>query len=214
MQCEWQHLQYIFQCASRLKYLNIQLTSSRFFPFRRARLVLPKKVDVISVPTLHTLIIRVDDEDPKMFDILTQWLRAMPFLRCLEVNTHSILADGSAWELVFKTSLQLLSHFSLNINLFHQENIAHRTVLDSFQSPFWIAKKNFRITITVQDEVDNNTEVAIRAHSDSWRQLNWTDSSTYDPTYNPTTIGWWTAPQRSVNDDVHVIHCITTLCLS
>ncbi|CAF4351395.1 unnamed protein product, partial [Rotaria sordida] len=80
----------------------------------------------------------------------------MPVLNRLEIKAHTELLDANAWKMLLETSLPLLTHFTLRTTTFRLEEVDLQNVLASFQSSYWISKKNFNIILTKHEYSDFN----------------------------------------------------------
>jgi hypothetical protein len=125
----------------------------------------------------------------------------MPVLNRLEIRGHSNLFDADAWEMLLKTSLPLLTHFSLQTTTFDFVDVEFHDVLATFQGLFWRSKKNFNVIIT--------------EHKSS----NFMSRDIYDMYDNAEcefdlpVVQWWTAPDRTINDNFIITDKIMSLRL-
>jgi hypothetical protein len=136
----------------------------------------------------------------------------MPHLRHLEVtNSHNRFFNANDWQMVFKTSLPLLTHFTLKIiaaRLSQQGLDNIHSTLASFQTPFWMENKNFNIFIMMykgfQDVIFYYQPIDTERHR-------------FDINHNSEiesgTAQFWTVPERSMNDNRLIMNRITSLCL-
>lgn len=182
--CDFQHLQSIFRFAPRLKYLNVRLT-----PFlHRYHLINPSDDNIISMPTLRTLILSFGRHDLTKFDILEKHLKAMPVLRYLEIKAHRELLQADAWEALLQTSLPLLIYFNLQTTTSCVKTADFDDILASFETPFWIEKQNFYFMITKHQDFS-------RFDKDEM-QINEQDE------FEQPVTQWWIVPFRSRVDNV------------
>jgi hypothetical protein len=185
--CEFQQLQSIFRCAPHLKYLNVQLTPNNYYVMYYPFYALSHKI--ISMPTLHTLILSFQFDDETSFDMLAQSLKAMPALHRLDIQAPSALVDANSWETLLETSLPMLTHFTLKTTVRRLNNTDVEKVLASFQTPFWIAKENFYMIITRHQLLYNNKFGFYKIPTD-------------DEEFNQPVIQCYIAPWRGYVDDV------------
>ncbi|CAF3077829.1 unnamed protein product, partial [Rotaria sp. Silwood2] len=146
MHFQFQDPQYIFQCASRLKYLNIQLINRRHVS--RGETEKSCNKNIILMSTLRTLVLYFGYDSSITIDMLPQYFNFMPVLNRLEIKGGIQLLDANGWRMLLETSLLLLTHFCLRTTTSHEEEADVDNVLVAFQSPYWIEKKNFYIMIT------------------------------------------------------------------
>jgi hypothetical protein len=198
--CEFQHLKIICQCAPHLKYLNIRFIdrSNHNYGYLAER----SEKNIKLMPALHTLILSFAQSSSTTFDMLAQCLRCMPALNRLEIKAYNELLDGEAWETLLKASLPLLAYFSLWTTVSNKAEDTLNDLLASFQTLFWIEKKNFNIMIT-----KHALPILTRALSD-----NSIDFTQYKFAL-PATV-WWMAPERSVRNNFSTLDETTSLNLS
>jgi hypothetical protein len=184
--CGFGHLQSIFRCTSHLKYVNVRLTSNLLVSNYIHN---NSKDNVILLPTLHTLIMSFQPNDPTKFDMLANYLKSIPALRRLEIKAHRELLSASNWEALLQTSLPLLTHFRLQTTRSCIAEGDFENTLASFETSFWIEKKNFYMMITNHNDPGDN-----RFAVDKF-QIN--DRDEFD---HPVTQ-WWIVPCRTRLDD-------------
>ncbi|CAF3703595.1 unnamed protein product [Rotaria sp. Silwood1] len=109
--CEFKDLQYIFQCAPRLKYLDIEIVVGRT-PFYGEKAKRLKKIIVV-MSTLHTFVLYFTENSLVTMDMLTEYLNFMPALKYFEIKARNELLDANGWKLLLETSLPSLTHFIL-----------------------------------------------------------------------------------------------------
>ncbi|CAF3937715.1 unnamed protein product [Rotaria sp. Silwood1] len=197
--CQFQQLQSIFRCTSNLKYLNVRLTcTSR--P-NNLGLINHIQVDVLPMPTLDTLILSFQETDPTTFDMLAESLNTMSGLRRLEIKAHSLLLDASAWEILLQTSLPCLTYFVLQTtpNCIQDARILNK--YPSFETSFWIEKKNFYMLTTKHQRLDFNRFDVNNMRADDHYE------------YDLPVIHCWTVPLRARLDSIPV-NKITSLGIS
>ncbi|CAF0961520.1 unnamed protein product [Rotaria sordida] len=150
----FQDLQYISKCAPHLKYLDVDLINI-MYPYHDEAEMNPKK-SLILMSTLRTLVLYFQRDSSITMDMLRQYFNCMPLLNRLEIKAHTELLDGNVWKMLLETSLPLLTHFTLRTTTFRVEEVDLHHVLASFQSSYWISKKNFNIIITKHEYSDFN----------------------------------------------------------
>ncbi|CAF3709761.1 unnamed protein product [Rotaria sp. Silwood1] len=109
---------------------------------------------MIPTSTLSTLVLYFQRDSSITMDMLTEYLTCIPVLKHLEIKAHSKLLDANAWKMLLETSLPLLTHFTLQTTTFRIEEVDLQDVLISFQSSYWISKKNFNIIVTKHEYSD------------------------------------------------------------
>jgi hypothetical protein len=147
--CTWNELQHICRCAPRLKYLNVRVINKRSNTFQST---VKEEVNIPPLVTLRIVMLHfIDRYSEVTWEKLVKYFHVMPNLHYLEVtNSHNRFFSASDWQMLFETSLPLLTHFTLKISAARLSqsslDIIHNT-LTSFQTSFWIEKKNFNIFI-------------------------------------------------------------------
>ncbi|CAF4867935.1 unnamed protein product [Rotaria sp. Silwood1] len=132
---EFEDLKYIFQCARRLKYLNIQLTDSKNRYFDEPKMLLKRNIAVSSA--LRTLVLYFSSNNSITMDMLREYFNSMPILNRLEVIAHNELLDANAWQMLLETSLPSLIHFTLRTTISRIGKANVHNGLASFQSSYW-----------------------------------------------------------------------------
>ncbi|UJR21525.1 hypothetical protein I4U23_024610 [Adineta vaga] len=193
--CDFSYLQTIFDRYPLLKYLNIRFTPpsnvDSTYP------IVSTNRNIQSMPALHTLIISFPRDHSTTFNMLSEYLQNMPALHRLEIKTHQALIDAIAWETLFQTALLSLTHFRLQTTYrFTDDEL--ETLLQSFETPFWINMQNFYFIITEHQHIEY----------DLFRLSNDTKDEFDDP-----VIRWWIVPFRNLNDDIPV-NDITNFAIS
>ncbi len=186
--CEFENLPHIFQCCSHLKYLNIQLMPISHFAYHHA--LIPLSANIISMPTLHTLILSFMPHVLITMTMLAEYLKAMPALRRLEIKANNGLLNANAWQDLLQTSLPSLTHFRLKSTTSRIKQDQIERILASFETPFWIEKTNFYLIITEHKILDSDrTYLNNRLIEDQ------------DEFLQPVTR-WWIVPTRARIDDI------------
>jgi hypothetical protein len=200
MRCDLQDLKHIFQCASRLKYLNIQVMlanrSNRF----EGKILLEKNTTLM--PTLHSVIFDIEGSAGTLISTLEPYLRCMPSLHRLEIQTRDIFFDTSAWEILLKTSLPMLTCFNLVMRETSSNKVDINILLESFQTSFWIKKKNFNIVIMQEKHSHHDQYFA-----DELQNLGQHSS-------DKSVVKWWIGPRRVFNGNLTSINKISSLVLN
>jgi hypothetical protein len=142
--CAFEDLKYVFRCTSGLKYLNIKLTAVNSYNTRKLKSSSENSITRMSM--LHTVIFKIPEHNEQTPIILEPYLRLMPSLHRLEIQTQNGFHGISIWETLLKTSLPKLTYFNLESYAFNLNDV-DVNVLDSIQTPFWIGKRNFHIVI-------------------------------------------------------------------
>lgn len=186
--CCFQHLPYISQRASHLKYLNIQLTSESYYGYHQ--LINPITNNLVPIPKLQTLILSFGQYDPTTFDGLIEYLKYFPCLSRLEIKAHNVLLNANAWETFLQTSLPLLNNFILKTTTSRIKKHDIENILSSFETKFWIEKKNFYLIIT------EHQSFRLNKHNSNQIQINDHDE------FNQPVIQWWIVPIRARIDDI------------
>jgi len=114
----------------------------------------------------------------------------LPALRRLEIKAHRALIDASAWEALLRTSLPLLTHFTLKTTTSRIKKNDIENTLASFETPFWIEKKNFYMIITEHHQLDSNRVVLDNMRGNDQDE------------FNQPVIQWWIVPMRARIDDI------------
>ena len=188
MSCKFQQLQSPFQCIPHLKYFNVRLTYDSYYGLYHS--FNPLSDNITSMPTLHTLILSFEREDVTTFDMLAQYLKAIPVLRRLDIKAHRPLVDANAWETLLQTSLPLLTHFTLKTTTSRINDDDIKEILASFETPFWITKKNFYMTITKHKPPGGNRFGIYKASPNDADE------------FSQPVIQWWIVPLRARIDDI------------
>lgn len=197
---ELQNLQFISQWAPRLKYFNSRASDGTIYLSTVQKL--RSKENMIPMSALRFLVLSFEDVDSTTLDTLAPYLKAMPLLNRLEIKASSKLVDADAWEMLLKTSLPLLTHFTLRTTTFRLRYVDIYNVRASFQSSFWLSKENFNIIITDHKDLDFNT----------FDRFFTRNLDQYD--FNLPVIQCSIAPDRPVNDSFNTVNKITSLRLS
>jgi hypothetical protein len=113
----------------------------------------------------------------------------MPALHRLDIQANSALLDPNSWETLLETSLPMLTHFTLKTTVRRLNNIDVEKVLAPFQTPFWIAKKNFYMIITRHQLLYNKKFGFYKMPND-------------DEEFNKPVTQCYIAPWRGYVDDV------------
>lgn len=204
MQCAPADFQVICCIARRLKYLNVYITESKPSAYRRSKNSASKPI--LPLLELRTLILTFQSISETAFETLADCIRLMPALQRLEVRTHNDLIHAMRWQTLIETSLPLLTHLTLWTMGLPGIGAEVTNTLESFQSSFWIAKKDFNLIVTEHQLPDAED------HSDQ-------DSDdgmvSRDPNYflQPVTQVWM-APKRDLKNDFSVIGKISKLKVS
>ena len=198
MNCQLEDMAFICRTARRLMYLNVSLLE-----IYRWRSHSRRKLNEPSVPLskVQTLILTFERNYSIELANLADCIRSMPSLKHLEVRGAENLVDSISWQALIETSLPLLTHFTLWI-LSSPEVIAKLPeTLESFQSPFWVAKHNFNFIITEHVVLDSG-DLSDRIYRD--RIVN----------YVQPVAQMWIAPNRQPKNGVTVIKMISKLLLT
>jgi hypothetical protein len=201
--CELSCLVSISQWAPRLKYLDIGLFDvTRSFSYQSGQ---SSVKNIRPMLALRTLILSFEERDQRTLDRLAPYLNAMPVLNHLEINGNSTLVNAGAWEMFLERSLPLLTHLTLRMSIIRVEDVDIDNVQASFQSPFWIAKKNFNIIITKHRGYSNINDLGVcsRQKRNQYNQYDF-----HLPIYRCLI-----APNRSVNNSFINVDQITSLRL-
>ena len=190
----WSELECIFFYTPRLKYLNIQ-NSFQMFDTQEP----PSKNDMPIMTALHTLIFNTNERAEIIFDMLEPYLLSMLCLKSLEIKVDTGLFNGTVWETFLMTSLPKLTRLNLESNVINLKQADIYSSLESFQTPFWIEKKNFNIILTMHrsdllfmDEPLNSRQMELFKHK----------------------ALCWIAPRREISDNLTPMNKITSLQLS
>ena len=203
MRCNSQELEYILRCVSGLKHLNIQLTVSGSLSYKLyQKRRLPSKNITTQMPKLQSAIFYIEDDAAETFRTLESHLLGMASLQGLKIKVNSGIFDADVWETFVKTSLPKLTHFNLQSNALYTKQADIHTSLESFQTPFWIEKKNFNIIITKYERFESNFDFIGKARN--FNQF----------TQNKSIPQCWIAPRREFNGNLSSMSKITSLQLS
>jgi hypothetical protein len=136
----------IFQCTPHLKYLHTQVNSAIRSAF--PTLIKSPKSNIIMVK-LRTVIVKFVKRDSVTYDSLAEYFEIMPNLRRLEINASHAVFSANDWEKLLTTLLPSLLYFDLSINASRLDKTTNiSSILASFQTSFWVEKRNFNIMIT------------------------------------------------------------------
>ncbi|CAF1079010.1 unnamed protein product [Rotaria sordida] len=205
--CTWNELQHISRCSPRLKYLNVRVTNKFSNTFSST-------VDIPPLTKLYTVILHFIDRYTEItWNQLVDYFRIMPNLHHLEViNSHNRFFNANDWQILFEISLSLLKRFTLKISAArlsqHGLDSIHTTLI-SFQTPFWIEKKNFNIFIMMCKSFGN----IIYYYQPIDPQQHRFDID-FKSEIQSGTIQFWTVPERSISDNCFLLDKITSLRLS
>lgn len=141
--CAYEDLQYIFQCASGLQYLDIGVSYNGSWSAYESKLSSKQSIPQMSM--LHTAIFNTDGRYRITHRQLEPYFRCMPSLHRLEIKTPDVWNDFSGWETVLQTSLPSLNYFILEVTKSDQSDVRMPNTLESIQTRFWIKKQNFNI---------------------------------------------------------------------
>ncbi|CAF3822042.1 unnamed protein product [Rotaria sp. Silwood1] len=163
---------------------------------------------------LRTVILDFIDRYTEVtWDDLVQYFHCMLNLHSLEViNSHDRFFSASDWQMLFETSLPLLTFFTLKIRAARLSQLGldniHRTLL-SFQTSFWIEKTNFNIFVMMSKYFDivifNYQPIDPRQHP--------LDNGS-NSEIEQGTIQFWIVPERFNSDNRCLTNVITSLRLS
>jgi hypothetical protein len=152
--------------------------------------LIPLSTNIISMPTLHTLILSFMPRVLITVTMLEKYLKAMPALRRLEIKANNGLLNANAWQDLLQTSLPSLTHFRLKSTTSRIRKDQIESILASFETPFWIEKTNFYLIITEHKIL----------HYDKFH-LNNKLIDDQDEFLQPVTR-WWIVPTRARIDDI------------
>ena len=197
--CYQADLATLFQCASGLKYLDINV---QFVTYHgdydkksSSKNLLPQ------MTKLHTLIFNMVDNDQAMFNQLETYFKLMSSLRHLEIRTQNGIWSITPWEILIKSSLPLLTSFILEETTTNLKDKDISTVLESTATPFWTAKPHFHVII--KQAVSKNKKPFYADISKNPDQYRWDE----------TTARWFIGPQQKLGNDLSVLNSIHKLHL-
>jgi hypothetical protein len=186
----------IFQCTPCLKYFRTQVNNYlRLTPPQAGN----SPNNIIKMTKLRTLILTLVINRPSTFSLLAECFKTMPSLRRLQINANHALSPDNIWETLLAKSLPSLLYFDYNISTSHANNTAMLSALASFQTPFWIEKRNFNITAMTYSSLNYGRFLINRFDQ---------------PEFNLLVTRWWIAPLRGLDDNFAPLNNITTLNLS
>lgn len=197
--CQFQDLKKIFQCASGLKYLDVQIENvvRNNYPKSKSSSenIIPR------MPMLRTVLFRMNEKLSEVADTLGSYLRCMPSLHRLEFIMSTEVDDFSILETLLKTSAPTLSYFNLESRVYAAQHKDTKTILESIQTPFWVDKTNFNIVIKefVYMAGDQFEIFARNSNLDGSKQ---------------SVRQWWIGPKRKLRDNISANNKITSLNLS
>jgi hypothetical protein len=197
--CTFEDLKYVFRCTSGLKYLSIKLTAVNSYNNRKLKLSLENAL--IRMSMLHTVIFKIREHNEQTPSILEPYLRLMPSLHRLEIQTLNGFHGISIWETLLKTLLPTLTYFNLATYAFNLNDV-DVNVLESIQTRFWIEKRDFHILIKRLARLNNN-------RFQSGDEQNFSEYGSNNPVDQ-----WWIGPRRKLNDNLSVMNSISSLNLS
>ncbi|CAF3767978.1 unnamed protein product [Rotaria sp. Silwood1] len=181
-------LQYIYKCAPRLKYLDVDLINN-IYPYYD-----DIEKNIIPMSTLRTLVLYFEQNSPITMDMLRKYFNCMPVLKRLEIKAYSEILDANAWQTLLETSLPLLTHFTLRTTTFRVEEDELQNVLAAFQNSYWLAKKNFNILITKHEHSDFNGFGIDKMKHNARYEFDW------------PVVQCWIAPNRTSNNELMIIN--------
>ena len=197
-QCTFEDFESILQCAPRLKYFHIRMDLQPHFTTYTKY----PTTSLIRMIRLCTLILQFVQHDRITCDMLARYFKAMPNLYRLEMKANSTIFDGNAWEILLQTSLPSLVYFDLSVSTHGIRNTDIFNVLASFQSQFWIERKNCNIIVATYRLLNCNRCVMNR--TERFEQF----------LFNLPVAQWWIAPLHGIDDNFCALNNITSLDLS
>jgi hypothetical protein len=197
MDCNWSDLKCIFSYAPRLKYFNIAVSFDSFYMVYKPE---PPSENYMPIMTeLHTVIFNTNERAETILNMLEPYLLSMLSLQSLAIKACTGLFNATVWETFLMTSLPKLTHLNLVSNVIDLRQADIYSSLESFQTPFWIEKKNFNIILTMHrsdllfmDEPLNSRQMVLFKHK----------------------ALCWIAPRRELSDNLTPMNKITSLQLS
>ena len=200
LNCGFQHILYICQIAPHLKYLDMAISNTTPPMFYEA--IKYRKRNIKSTCQLRTLLLSFQQNDRTNFDMLAAYFRYTPLLKRLEIEGHNTFLSAYEWESVLESSLPLLNYFSLQIAVSVSHHQVLHIVLRSFQTPFWIDKKNFSIMFTEHQKLSSEPIQFYRM-------------SRYKPSeFHLPVINYQIAPDRTANGDLMIVNELLSFKLS
>ncbi|CAF3491685.1 unnamed protein product [Rotaria socialis] len=188
MNCALEDLVAIFKLAPRLKYLDVATFDQGYN--RDSNTKRDLKMNNTIASSLHTLILSFSKDSSVTIQMLTPYFNCMPILNRLEIKAYGVLMDADAWRICFETSLPLLTHFYIRATISGIEKTGIENVLASFQTSYWVAKKNFNIMIT---EHENRLR-----HISNLNTITLLDKTEFDQ----SVTCCWIAPDRTSNNEL------------
>jgi hypothetical protein len=199
--CQSQNLRYIFQCASGLKYLDIDLSFDTLF--RDYQSESSSEHPLTRMSTLHTAIFNIYRNNQPKHSQLEPYFQCMPSLHRLEIKVCGRLSDFSVWETLLQTSLPSLAYFTFEMTRVYLADHSLSNILRSIQSPFWIEKQNFNIII----------KCISRLGSYQFSPTNMYDLNRYRYRSNEPVAQYWIAPRCQPNNNLSALNRISRLHL-
>lgn len=193
--CSIDNLESLLKANPRLKHLDIQLRGYMYYHDDDDDDEAKKhKKRIITIRSqLRTLVLYFDGNNQTTVKMLADYFPCMPVLKRLEVKAPKELVDADAWQLALQNSLPELRHFLIRTNTYRIRNQDIKRVLDSFQTSYWLERKNFNVIIThhQDDDIDPvGFEDLNNFNQDEFKQ---------------PVKRYWIAPNCNIpNDSIHV----------
>jgi hypothetical protein len=201
--CTWSTFKKILTCAKNLSSLNVRVTANVHSTYTSSS---DENFDIQPLKKLHTFIYNFHEPRGRMqFHLLAECLCQMPNLRYLEIsNVDNSFLDGNIWKMFFQTSLPLVTDFRLKIDeCFSRNEPANNKMMKSFQTPFWITKKNFNI-YRISYSHDSQGKSIFQYYP---------IQIALDTNHGKDTLSFSTIPQRSTDNDYSILSKRTHLHL-
>ena len=199
--CQREDLQYIFRWAPSLRYLDIGLQLSEYYPITSLL-----QTDAIrSLPEmsmLHTVLLNIEAYSERRINELGVFFRCMSSLDRLEITIATDTASSiSMWESLVQTSLPSINSFILTFKNTKELNEPDLRPLTLTKTPFWTEKQQFHVIIrhTLRSCV-------------LWSHLEDLHNSDGQE-WNEVVCQWYIGPNRKMDENLSMLNRITIIAL-
>ena len=165
-------LEYIFQCAPALRYLNVDLYTFNYPNMAQSKSSSSNALPRMSV--LHTATFHVQGHNATKLKMLEMCFTCMPSLQCLKLKVEDQIRDLTAYENLIQTTLPSLTSFTLESTTYGLTEKEISSALASTETPFWTTKPQFNLIMKNQIELNNyklSRDFSNHPHQDRWNGL-------------------------------------------
>ena len=143
----------MLRAMPNLKYFKARVNPSLVYDFHQPNTGVTT-VTKRSMPTPHTVILDIKRADSVSLQTLQECLQLIPGLRHLKITSSKPLFDANVWELLLTTSFTSLTHFKLNVSTLSITAEDALSLLNSFETPFWLKRSHFTIAIAKSERTN------------------------------------------------------------